>query len=224
MKSTTSRRKDSTRDQIIHSYMDQLQESGRPPASVRRICQHLKISEEAFYKEFPTMDAIEKHFWKGWMDHLIKAVSNGKEWKSFTAKQQYLAFLFAFSEAGLKHRSLLEQRFGKLTLLCNPSWLDYLKDSFKDFAAELIGHGMESGEIASRGPLGNFYPEVLYIHWRSVLGYFLKDESHGFEQTDAFVEKTVEFAFDLLRTQVIDSAADLLRFLIPQITHFGRKH
>ncbi len=224
MKSTTKRRKETTREQIIHSYMDQLQENGHSPVSVRRVCQELNISEEAFYKEFPSLDAVEKHFWKTWMEKLIKAVGTGKEWKSFTAKQQYLAFLFAFSEEGLKCRSLLEQRFGKITLLCNPSWLDALKNSFKDFAAELISHGMESGEIASRGPLGSFYPELLYIHWRSVLEYFLKDESQGFEHTDAFVEKTVEFAFDLLRTQAIDSATDLVRFLLPKIVHFGSKH
>jgi hypothetical protein len=62
------------------------------------------------------------------------------------------------------------------------------------------------------------------VHWRSVLEYFLKDESQGFERTDAFIEKTVEFAFDLLRTQAIDSAADLARFLLPQIAHFGGRN
>ena len=70
--------------------------------------------------------------------------------------------------------------------------------------------------------MGNVYPEVLYIHWRSVLEYFLKDESTRFERTDAFIEKTVELAFDLLRTQAVDSAADLIRFLLPQFTRFGK--
>jgi ubiquinone biosynthesis protein COQ9 len=48
-----------------------------------------------------------------------------------------------------------------------------------------------------------------------VIAFLLKDESKRFERTDAFIEKTVAFAFDVIRTQAIDSAFDLARFLAP---------
>jgi AcrR family transcriptional regulator len=217
-------KKQDTRARISEAYMATLQREGHAPASVHRFCEELGIREKEFYEAFPNLDAVEKHFWKAWIESIITAVSTGKEWDSFSAKERYLAFLFAFTGEALEQRSLLEQRFGKLTLLCRPTSLDGLKNSFKDFAGDLIHHGMDRGEIANRGALGNFYPEVLYIHWRSVLEYFLKDDSQGFEQTDAFIEKTVEFAFDLLRTQAIDSAADLARFLLPQLAQFGGRH
>ena len=221
---TTSRktRKPSTGERIISGYISYLQQEGHAPVSVHRLCQALKISEKEFYVEFPSLGAVEKTFWKQWIDLIISAVTGGKEWDAFSAREQYLAFLFAFAGGALERRSLLEQRFANLTLLCSPDALEGLKSSFKDFASGIIARGMESGEIAHRGPLGNVYPEVLYIHWRSVLEYFLKDESPGFERTDAFIEKTVELAFDLLRTQAVDSAADLVRFLLPQITRFGK--
>ena len=209
---------------ISEAYMATLQKEGHAPVSVHRFCKDLGVEEKDFYMAFPNLHAVEKHFWRSWMETIIAAVSSGKEWTSFSAKERYLAFLFAFTGQALEQRSLLEQRFGKLTLLCNPSSLDGLKSSFKDFAGDLIQYGMEKGEIAHRGALGNLYPEVLYIHWRSVLEYFLKDESQGFERTDAFIEKTVEFAFDLFRTQAIDSAADLVRFLLPQLAHFGGRN
>jgi hypothetical protein len=209
---------------ICEAFMKTLQNVGHPPVSVHRFCEEIGISEKDFYMAFPNLEAVEKHFWKNWMEGIASGVSSGKEWISFSAKERYLAFLFAFTGEALEQRSLLEQRFGKLTLLCSPTSLDGLKNSFKDFAAEIIRHGMDNGDIANRGPLGNLYPEVLYVHWRSVLEYFLKDESQGFERTDAFIEKTVEFAFDLLRTQAIDSAADLGRFLLPQIAHFGGRN
>jgi hypothetical protein len=41
----------------------------------------------------------------------------------------------------------------------------------------------------------------------------LRDDSEGYERTDEFIEKTVKLAFDLIRTQAIDSAFDLGRFL-----------
>ena len=210
------------RQSILDAYIAQLQKTGKAHVSVHSLCLDLKIREKEFYGEFPSLSAVEKHFWKEWIERIIDAVSSGKEWGAFSAKEQYLAFLFAFAGEALDHRSLLEQRFAKLTLLCSPDTLDGLKSSFKDFAVGIIARGMESGEIAHRGPLGNVYPEVFYIHWRSVLEYFLKDESTRFERTDAFIEKTVELAFDLLRTQAVDSAADLIRFLLPQITRFGK--
>jgi Tetracyclin repressor-like, C-terminal domain len=211
------------RSMISEAYMASLKKEGHAPSSVHKLCEGLGISEKDFYTAFANLNAVEKYFWKNWIESIITAVTSGKEWPSFSAKERYLAFLFAFTGEALEKRSLLEQQFGRLNLLCRPESLDGLRNSFKDFAAEIISHGMESGEIANRGPLGNFYPEVLYIHWRSVLEFFLKDESAAFEKTDAFIEKTVEFAFDLLRTQAIDSAADLARFLIPQISHFGGK-
>jgi hypothetical protein len=222
-KNSKSGQKKDHRTMISEAYMATLRREGRAPSSTHRLCEDLGIGEKDFYAVFPNLNAVEKYFWKNWIESIIEAVSSGKEWTSFSSKERYLAFLFAFTGEALEQRSLLEQRFGKLTLLCSPSSLDGLKSSFKDFAGDVIHHGIEKGEIASRGAIGNFYPEVLYIHWRSVLEYFLKDESRGFEQTDAFVEKTVEFAFDLLRTQAIDSAADLARFLLPQIAHFGGK-
>jgi hypothetical protein len=223
-KPSKSGQKKDHRSMISEAYMGNIRKDGHAPASMHRLCQDLGISEKDFYMAFPNLNSVEKHFWKTWIESIIAAVSAGKEWNSFSAKERYLAFLFAFTGEALEQRSLLEQRFGKLTLLCRPSSLEGLKNSFKDFAGDLIHHGIEKGEIAHRGALGNFYPEVLYIHWRSVLEYFLKDESQGFERTDAFIEKTVEFAFDLLRTQAIDSAADLARFLLPQIAHFGGKN
>jgi hypothetical protein len=42
------------------------------------------------------------------------------------------------------------------------------------------------------------------------------DDSKGFERTDAFVEKSAAVAFDLIRTQALDSAVDLARFLLPR--------
>jgi hypothetical protein len=38
---------------------------------------------------------------------------------------------------------------------------------------------MEKGEIDNRGAVGNLYAEVLYIHRRSFLEYFLKGGEPG---------------------------------------------
>jgi hypothetical protein len=79
-----------------------------------------------------------------------------------------------------------------------------------------VAKGVESGEIADRGRLTPLYPEALYFHLRSVIDFYLKDDSKRFERTDAFVEKSAAVAFDVIRTQALDSAVDLARFLVPR--------
>ena len=45
----------------------------------------------------------------------------------------------------------------------------------------------------------------------------LKDKSKNFEDTDALIEKTVNFSFDVMRSNGIDSFFDLAKF---HIQHF----
>ena len=90
-----------------------------------------------------------------------------------------------------------------------------MRHEFKKFAETLLEHGKQSGEIADRRGITNLYPGILYAHLRWVIDQYLRDESEGFERTDAFIEKTVALAFNLFRSQALDSAADLIRFLLP---------
>lgn len=208
------------RAKILQQTEEHLLSHGSLPASVSVLCKELKLKEPAFYAEFPSLAAVEKAIWKEWIDSIIHSVSKGAEWESFSAKERYLAFLFAFSQAALEKRSLLLVCFSKCCLHENPQRLEGLRQSFASFAQTLMAKGRETGEIANRGPLLSFYPEIFYRHFRWVLEFHLKDESDGFERTDAFIEKTVGLAFDLLGSQAIDSAADLARFLIPKKSWF----
>jgi AcrR family transcriptional regulator len=220
MKNQPSPPEKQLRPKILEGLASYLLAEGKAPASVALLCKELKLKEPAFYTEFASLEAAQKAIWKDWIDQLIAALSSGAEWESFSAKERYLAFLFSFTQAALEHRSLLLLCFSKKGPHETHGQLAGLKHSFKEFTSGLVEHGRESGEIADRGPLLSIYPEVLYLHWRWVLDFYLKDESEGFERTDAFIEKTVGLAFDLFRSQAIDAAADLVRFLLPKSSGF----
>jgi hypothetical protein len=161
------------------------------------------------------------------MAGVIGAVESGAEWAEFTARERYLTFLFALIQAATERRSLLLERFHDIAPLANPAALEGLRSEFLEFARQLVDHGIALGEIAERRGLKNLYPGILYAHLRWVIDYHLKDESEAFDRTDAFIEKTVRLAFDLFRTQAFDSAADLLRFLLPGnpwCSHPGKAH
>jgi hypothetical protein len=203
------------RTRILEAYTKHLQHHGTPPKTVHAVCQELDLSERDFFQEFACLDSVESAIWGDWISGLIASISNSSEWNNFSARNRYLTFLFAFTEASLDKRSLIILRFGHLSPVASPQYLKAFEAHFKSFASELMAHGVSSGEIASRGPLESLYPAVLYVHFRAVISFLIQDESQRFERTDAFIEKTVAFAFDVLRTQAIDSAFDLARFLAP---------
>lgn len=203
------------RTRITEAYTSELLENGTPPKTVHAFCKAIGLAERDFFVEFASLDSVESAIWGDWIGHLISQISSGEEWKDFSARQRYLTFLFAFTESSLDRRSIMLSRFGHLGPVASHPSLRAFEEQFKIFAADIISHGISLGEIAARGPFQSLYPAILYVHFRAVMAFLLKDESRRFERTDAFIEKTVAFAFDVIRTQAIDSAFDLARFLAP---------
>ena len=203
------------RSKILEAYAAHWVDEGRAPVSVAKFCKTIGLTDLVFFKHFPSLRTVEKAFWRQWISDVISAVESGKDWKEFSSRERYLGFLYALTQSMLERRSLLLERFHGTSPLSHPASLEGMREAFLEFARRLIDHGIASGEIAGRQGLTTLYPGILHAHLRWVINEYLRDESEGFERTDAFIEKTVTLAFDLFRSQAIDSAADLLRFLLP---------
>lgn len=203
------------REKLLSGFRDFMGRHGHPPASVPAMCEPLGVPERDFYTEFGSIEALESSFWEDLVAKTITAVEAGPEWQGFGARQRLLAFLFAFLEKSLDVRTVLLFRFRSLSPLCNPEWLRGMEQRYKEWASDLVAHASATGEIADRGRLSGLYPAAFYLHLRAVIDFNVKDTSARYERSDAFVEKSTHLAFDLLRTQAIDSAFDLLRFLAP---------
>jgi len=205
------------RERILSAYIDHLREEGRPPESIFRFCRSLEIAEKEFFTHFASFEVVEKIFWQEWLLDIIGRVESGAEYETFDARQRLLTFLFAFHEKSIEVRSLMLMRFKRGDIWIRPVWLKGFEDAYKDFVRRLLDHGRERGEVAARGRLGDLYPEGFYLGLRSIIDFNLRDDSEGFQRTDAFIEKSVNLAFDLVRTQALDSALDLARFLGPDL-------
>lgn len=204
------------RDRVVDAFLERWKRGGKYPKSVDSLCELAGIGEGEFFAMFPNLEAVEAAHWVRALDGVIARVEASEEWMGFTAKQRLLAFLFAFVEDGLAFRSTLLLRFDGIRPFENPAVLRKFEGRFKSFADEILLRGMETGEIAERGPIAKVYPSALYLHFRSVISYYLRDDSERFERTDAFIEKTAHLAFDVVGKSALDSAADLVRFFVPR--------
>ncbi len=205
------------REKFLEAFRGHVSRHGQPPASVHALCETTGLGERDFYTEFGSIESLESAFWEELFVQTLAAAESGAEWQQFDARQRMLAFLYAFLEKSLDVRTVLLLRFRHLSPLCNPEWLRGMERRFKEWASGLVSTGVSGGEIAERGRLAGLYPSALYLLLRSVIDFHVKDTSARYERSDAFVEKSVNLAFDLMRTQAIDSAFDLLRFLAPRV-------
>lgn len=211
-----------TRQRIEEAYIDHLREHGRPPVSVFRFCKDLEVEERDFFSEFPHFDAVESSFWGRLVDRVAEAASVREGWDGYNARQKFLSFLYLFQEELLAYRSLFLLRFhGKPSMMTPPN-LKGLEDGFRAFVKPVLDAGRENGEIAKRGRLDKLQAGGLYLHLRSVIDFALKDDSKGYERTDAYIEKSTSVVFDALATQTLDSALDLVRFLLPAMKGSGK--
>ncbi len=205
-------------ERLADAYIRHLLLHGTEPPSVFAFCEANGVTEGEFYRHFSSFAHLEDTYWTKWANDIIWAAASGPEYAGFNARQRFLTFGYVLFEQALDRRSLLLLRFGGITPACNPCWLNGFAARSRAHFKDLIDFGSGSGEIAPRGNLRSLYPEGLYRVVRTAISFHLRDTSPGFERTDAYWEKSVHFAFDLISSGAVDSAFDLAKFLLPQVT------
>jgi len=202
-----------SRAEWIDAYLDYLLEHGQQPASVRQFARMQGATEKAFFTHFASFDALEGRIWKSMVTETVETLKADEEYAAYPARQKLAAFYYTFLDGALDNRSFLLLRFPGVQLVTPPQFLNTFRDTFLDYIRPVLNEAKESQEVPKRGDLNKAYPGLIYAQLLFIIDYWLKDESEQFERTDALVEKSITLAFDLIGTQVVDSAFDLVRFL-----------
>ena len=203
-----------TEEKIKSAYINYLLNNGTQPSSIYKFSLDLKLKEEEFYNHFGSFESIEKHIWKGFIDTVTVSLTADKSFAEFSAREKLLAFYFTLAEVLKSNRSFaLLQLKGHRKPDFLPNFLKDFKIAFEEFVGSILTDGKSKGEVAERPYLDKRYPQLFWVHLGFLLLYWKEDDSPGFEQTDAFIEKSVNLAFDLIGKGAFDSAIDLVKFL-----------
>lgn len=196
------------------AYIDFLLNHGKQPTSIYKFCLELGLKEEEFYNHFGSFEALEKNIWKGFMTQTINSLTADPDFETFNAREKLLAFYFTLLETLKSNRSfILLQLHQHKKLEIIPGFLKEFKATFEEFVESILTDGKSKGEVAERPYLDKRYPQLFWVHMSFLLLFWRDDDSAGFEKTDAFVEKSVNLAFDLIGKGALDSAIDFAKFL-----------
>jgi len=203
------------KESISGKYMAWFAEYGARPASVTAFCKKYKISETDFYNFFTSFEELEADILSGLAEETWQTLSEQDSFQKFGFQEKILAYFFALTEKMTENRSFLNAWSAAHP---DPSAvikrMHRFRKAFIRIADEMVNPAIASGELSDRKFLNRIYHEALWLNMLLVFGYWFRDRSAGFEDTDALIEKSVQLTMELFGRNTLDKAVDLGKFLI----------
>lgn len=198
---------------IIEAFIEYMLTHGKAPKSVFEFCRSLNIDETEFYNQYSSFNALEKSIWAGFIETTITTLHASNEYTSYPVREKLLSFYFTYVEVLKKNRSFILLMSEKGFDMLRKRTFDKSHQIFIDFADDLVKEGIESGEVQKRTFISDKYGEGLWLQLLFILSFWIKDNSAGFEKTDAAIEKAVKLSFDLIGPGAVDSMLDMAKFI-----------
>jgi AcrR family transcriptional regulator len=205
-------------EQIKQEYIRYILNHGKRPTSVFAFMQSFNMDEKSFYDHYSSFTALEEAIWDDAFNDTINKLRNDSVFEEYSAREKMLAMYYGYIETLKNIRSFAkmtyEQRGSLERRICGePNLLARLKKSFDSFVKDIINDGIYTGEVTDRPFLTDRYAGFLWWQMEFIIGFWIKDNSQGFEKTDAAIEKAVNLSFDLLGKNIADSAFDFAKFV-----------
>ncbi len=207
-------KKSDLRETILSSYREQVLMNNMPPASVFQFMRELGEGEGSFYDYFASFEALEKGIWKTYIDETIAALESDAAYAEYNAREKLLAFYYTLLEMMKNDRSFVKYSLDKVKKPdVSPVILKLFKERFMDYTGAILNEGREHEEIVDRPVISERYKDGIWLQMMFLLRFWLKDDSTGFTNTDAAVEKSVNLSFELMGKGPLDQMIDFAKFL-----------
>lgn len=211
--STKTKKSKITSQKVLDAYIREYCLKGNQPTSIFAFCDEMGIPEPDFYDHFTSFQQLETSIWISAFDEAFQQVSNDEGLAELSVRDRFLTFSFAWVEVLKQHRSFFQLHFKNQWSPLPGSTLKSLRNHAKSSFSDWVSEGMSNGEVEYRFKVSDHYDEALWMLVLFTTGFWVKDDSVGFEKTDAAIEKSVNLIFDMLNKGTIDSALDLGKFL-----------
>jgi AcrR family transcriptional regulator len=177
-----------------------------PVINPHTVAEKAGVSEADFYQHFPSVEAIGSRVWLNLGKEVAQILQESEAYRSYPARQKVLSYFFTFFDVALKHRTFVSKTW------CQEAVTKAYKDEFKLLMSELVREGIDSDDIKDRLTLSSQYPKVLWELHQKLVGFWLKDQSEGFTDTEKAVESYSRLPLELMGPNLFDTVLDTLKF------------
>lgn len=200
---------------LMEWYSEYLLTHGKRPESVYLFAKSHQLTEASFYDFFSGFDTLEQAYLVHFFDQSLELSRQIEHFETMPAKEKLLNLYFILFENFKLNRSLILLLL-KGSLMQQHPLLRALKLRHQQFTQTL---SFDNDAIFDKAPdvvkqfKGKSKEEVLWLHFLSVLEFWKKDTSAGFEKTDIYIEKTIDTGVDVVNNPIMNKVLDLGRFL-----------
>ena len=171
------------------------------------------IEKEEFYANFDNLKDLEQAIWVYFFEQTYTIIGDDISYPGFTVREKLLSFYYTHIEVLKQHRDYITSR--KSTWLnVQPLCMKAYKNSFVGYVKSLVKEGIQTGEIADRKFLTDFYAEGFWLQLLFVIRFWSNDKSTDFDKTDAAIEKAVTLSFELIISGPVEAFYDFAKFII----------
>ena len=202
------------KDEILKAYSNFVLEKNRRPESVYSFTKSVEIEENEFYNKFSVFEELEQEIINSFVQNAVDLTTKEQKKDSEGPKESLLTFYFTLAEVLKANRSLVKfilplekgelMRFRSLKLG---------KRTFLKFVDSLQVDAMALSFIPNEKFRDKAIASGAWLQFCSIVLYWLKDDSKGFEKTDLFIEKSLRLSFDLTESRAVESFIDLGKFM-----------
>lgn len=194
--------------EIQNAYKAWVEKNGQKPTSFEALAAEMGRPEAEIAAEYPTLKAIEEALIQELFNKMEMILTSSPEFSAYSFREQLLAVFFTWTE-------ILQENWGWLAILSgrNAGWMAKIETNFTTLLQQILANGKASREVADRLLLSDWNDGILWWQLQQVTDFWMSDTSENHEQTDALIEKSVNFWVDLIQPNFADSAFDLARWL-----------
>jgi len=210
-----------SRKELMKHYSDYLLSKGKRPMNVYMFTKELGISETDFYAYFSDFEVLEEAYLTYFFQESVTLVQKPEEYEELSAKEKLLNLYYVFFENLNMNRSLVLMIL-KTDIFSKFQRLRPLKKEHAEFLKTLNLQDWNLMEkLPERLKESSDYSkeQLLWMHFLSVLKFWMEDRSPGFEKTDVYIEKSIDTGFDLIETPLMDKIFDFGKFLWQEKFH-----
>jgi hypothetical protein len=211
MPSKSSNTSEKIKDKIIENYIDYVLTERKDPASIYAFTKGLKLSEADFYVHFSSFNDIDNTIWHNAASHCISSLKNSEEFKDYTSREKILGLFYTLIEVLNSNRSYFIYSLEKEKSPLKTK--EGLKFSILEFSKEVVNEGLADKQLENRKYISEKYHQAIWLNVNFILSFWVKDDSKGFEKTDAAIEKSVNLLLELMGKSALDGFLDLGKFL-----------
>ena len=104
-KTTRTRKKKLTREDLIGRYMNAVLEHGEFPSNIYKFCKDQKIEESEFYEQFGSFDGLREGIWSQFHHMALSFTHKARGYSKMSAKDKLLTYYFTLFELLTANRS-----------------------------------------------------------------------------------------------------------------------